>query len=205
MKEIYIIRHAESISNAGEKTENHHSIPLSEKGKLQAKELAEKLNIVPELIVVSSYSRTKETAMPFIEKHSSVPIETWDIQEFTFLDSKIYNGTCVADRVEPRLKYWKESDIYIKASDDVESFYDFTMRLEKFVEQLKNRPEKKIVIFSHGIFINGLKIYLNHLNTSGQLSIDENSIHKLKEIHTDEVLNMSEFPIKNASVHRIEI
>ncbi|HCC06469.1 TPA: histidine phosphatase family protein [Candidatus Nomurabacteria bacterium] len=205
MKEIYIIRHAESISNAGEKTDSHDSIPLSEKGKLQAVELVEKLDIVPELIVVSSYSRTRETAEPFIKKHSSVPIETWDVQEFTYLDPKIYNGTCRADRIEPSLKYWKESDIYYKTSNEVESFYEFTKRIEKFIEQLKNRTEKKIVIFSHGLFINGLKIYLNHLLLSGQSNINEDLMFKLKETHTDELLNSSEFPIKNASVHRIEI
>lgn len=205
MKEIYIIRHAESISNAGEKTNDHSSTPLSEKGKLQAIELVEKLNIIPELIVISSYSRTRETAEPFIEKHSSVPIETWEVQEFNYLGPQIYNGTTKSERFIPAFKYWTEADIYHKSTPEAESFCDFTKRIEKFIEQLKNRTEEKIVIFSHGLFISGLKIYLEHFESFGRMPFAENEICQLKEVHKNIVITNTPLSIDNASVHRIEI
>ncbi|MEI6810885.1 MAG: histidine phosphatase family protein [Candidatus Nomurabacteria bacterium] len=209
MKEIYIIRHAESISNAGEKTDNHDTIPLSEKGRTQSMELAEKLNIVPELIIVSPYSRTRETAEPFIAKHSSVPIETWDVQEFTFLDPKNYNGTTGEQRFEAAKKYWIEASIHHKEAEDVESFSEMTKRMSKLMSDLKERPEKTITIFSHGRFIHGLKLYMEKVKKLGRYDLNDEELNELKEIHKEGVLGVIEggrkFPIENASVHRIEI
>lgn len=205
MKEIYIIRHAESISNAGEITNDHNNIPLTEKGRGQAEELAKTFTVEPELIVLSSYTRTKETAMPFINRNPTVPIETWDVEEFTYLDPAIYNGTSKKDRAIPSFNYWKEADIHHKTADEAESFYEFSKRIEKFVEQLRERKEKRIVVFSHGRFIYGLNVYLSHLRTYGEFSLNETDISKLKEIHTKGVLEKEPFPIGNTSVHRIEI
>ena len=209
MKEIYIIRHAESISNAGEKTDSHDTIPLSEKGRRQAKELAEKLNIIPELIIVSSYSRTRETAKPFIERHSSVPIETWDVQEFTFLNPEIYNGTTGEQRFEAAKKYWTEASIHHKEIESVESFSEMTKRMAKLINDLKDRPEKIITIFSHGRFIHGLKLYMEKVKELGRYDLTDDELNELKEVHKEGILEVIEgkrkFPIDNASVHRIEI
>ena len=46
---IYMIRHAESMSNAGARTSSHGGAVLSENGKKQALALAEKLNFRPDL------------------------------------------------------------------------------------------------------------------------------------------------------------
>ena len=209
MKEIYIIRHAESISNAGEKTDSHDTIPLSEKGRRQAKELAEKLNIIPELIIVSSYSRTRETAKPFIERHSSVPIETWDVQEFTFLNPEIYNGTTGEQRFEAAKKYWTEASIHHKEIESVESFSEMTKRMAKLINDLKDRPEKIITIFSHGRFIHGLKLYMEKVKELGRYDLTDDELNELKEVHKEGILEVIEgkrkFPIEKASVHKIEI
>lgn len=205
MKEIYIIRHAESISNAGERTENQATVPLSEKGRVEARELAEKLDIIPELIVVSSYSRTTETAMPFIEKHPSVLVETWEVKEFTYLDPKIYNGTTAEERFEAVKKYWTEASVHHKESDDSESFSEMTQRMANLIKDLKERPEKIIIIFSHGRFIQGLKLYIEKVKELGRYDLTDEELNELKEIHREEIVNRKKFPIDNASVHRIEI
>lgn len=209
MKEIYIIRHAESISNAGEKTENYNSIPLSEKGRMEARELAEKLKIIPELIIVSSYGRTRETAEPFIKKHSSVPVETWEVQEFTFLDPKIYNGTTGEQRFESAKKYWVNASVHHKEAAEAESFAEMTKRMAKLISDLKERPEKIITIFSHGRFIYALKLYMEKVKELGRYNLTDKELNELKKIHAENVLNVingkKKFPIENASVHRIEI
>ena len=47
MKKIWLIRHGESIANAGEPTQDHAAIPLSEKGLQQAQELALAIRRLP--------------------------------------------------------------------------------------------------------------------------------------------------------------
>lgn len=209
MKDIYIIRHAESTSNAGQRTENHHNIPLSEKGKQQAKDLAENITIVPDLIVISSFSRTQETAQPFIEKHPTVPVETWDVHEFSYLPGKAYEGTTVMQRFAAGFKYWTEASVHHKESDDAESFADFTKRMSDLLEKLESRPEKTIVIFSHGRFIYGLKFYLKKIKELGRRDLTDAELEDLKKSHADIIINTIQggmkFPIDNVSVHKLEI
>lgn len=206
MKEIYIIRHAESTSNAGHRTKNHHDIPLSEKGKEQAQELANRLEIKPDLIVVSEYSRTKETAEPFIARHASVPVETWNqVHEFTQLDPKAYDGTTKEERTEQAIDYWENRDIHFNAGNGAESFKDLTHRVASLVEHLKTRTEKTIVIFSHGRFIIALQVYLQKIKELGHSSLTDDHITELMQIHVNGVKAREKFPIENVSVHKIEI
>ncbi len=204
MKEIYIIRHAESISNAGQKADNHDQIPLSEKGKGQAKELAEKLDIVPELIVVSSYSRTRETAEPFIAKHPNVPIEIWDVHEFTYLAKHHYNGKTATERTDAAYDYWKNAHIHHK-NEDSESFHELTERMRAFVAKLKERKENIITIFSHGRFIYALQLYLEKLKQLGKTELTDEEIMELKMANAQTFNPDVKFPIDNVSVHKIEL
>ena len=74
---IYIIRHAESRSNAGHRTSSPADNPITEKGQAQAQELAQKIrntNITPDLIVISPYLRTKMTATPTMKLYPQCQI-----------------------------------------------------------------------------------------------------------------------------------
>lgn len=82
MKKIFIIRHAESKNNAGGYTEDTFTVKLSEKGEREARVLADTLE-KPDKIFVSKYQRTRDTALPFLNKYKSLKIEIWDsIHEF---------------------------------------------------------------------------------------------------------------------------
>ena len=200
MKKIYIIRHAESVANIGGRTERNDTVPLSEKGKEQAVKLVEEIKIVPDLIVVSSYSRTQETASPFIKKHSTVPVEIWDIHEFTYLNTEINNGTTKAERMPAIKKYWESLNIHHRDGGKAESFHDFFKRIQLFLEKLDKREEKNIVIFSHGFFIYGLLKYLSESNE------DINEINLVQKFMCDckEIMMAGEkIPIDNASIHEI--
>ena len=59
---INFFRHGESISNTGAATSDPASIPLTEHGRNQAKQIAQSYGARPTLIVVSSYQRTWQTA-----------------------------------------------------------------------------------------------------------------------------------------------
>lgn len=52
-KKVVLIHHGESVANAGFPTSDPASIPLTEDGRLQAEQIAEKMKIVPDLIIVS--------------------------------------------------------------------------------------------------------------------------------------------------------
>lgn len=86
MKRIWLIRHGESIANAGEATDDHKSIPLSELGLKQAQALALQIPKRPDLIVTSPYLRAQQTAMYTIGRFpdtatgigmSSMNLSTW--------------------------------------------------------------------------------------------------------------------------------
>jgi broad specificity phosphatase PhoE len=64
MKEIWLIRHAESAANAGAVTSSPETIPLTEKGLQQARRVAAWFDKQPDIIAVSRYMRTQQTATP---------------------------------------------------------------------------------------------------------------------------------------------
>lgn len=55
----------------------------------------------PDLIVVSPEPRAKQTAEPFIARFPGVEVETWPIQEFTYLSP----ARCVGTTAEPP-RFW---------------------------------------------------------------------------------------------------
>ena len=84
---VYLIRHAESVSNAGERTASHGGAELSSEGRRQAEALTARIGFRPDLIVVSPFVRTRQTAEPLRQKYPDVPVEEWPVQEFSFLDA----------------------------------------------------------------------------------------------------------------------
>ena len=57
VREVWFIRHAESVANAGARTREAPTYPLSDLGFRQAAELAVALHVEPELIITSPYIR----------------------------------------------------------------------------------------------------------------------------------------------------
>ena len=58
-REAWFIRHAESVANAGARTKEASSYPLSELGFRQAQQLAHALPAEPDLIIISPYIRAR--------------------------------------------------------------------------------------------------------------------------------------------------
>lgn len=198
MKQVLIIRHAESLANIGERTDSHSAIPLSEVGKKQAEDLVTRIDSIPDLIVVSPYTRTYDTAKPFIEKYSSVPVETWDVHEFTYLSPKQYSGTSREERWGAITTYWESLNIHYRDGDDSETFYEFVIRIKNFINKVTLRPEKNIIIFSHGGFIKNLLAYL----ASSKNEMSDDAILELMK-HNRSLLGVK-YPIENVSIHTLE-
>ena len=201
MKRVFFIRHAESAANAGFKTGSDKLIPLSPLGHDQAHRLAETFTITPELIVVSAYLRTQETAHPYIQKHKKDP-EVWSVHEFSYLNGLAFQNTTASERYSDVQKYWDTADIHHNAGDGAESFYDLVNRAKTIRDQLINRPEKIIVIFSHGHFMR-LFSFIDSMLREGK-NLSENDLREYMLEHAAFLRSGGRFRIENTEVREFE-
>jgi broad specificity phosphatase PhoE len=191
MKNILFIRHAESVANAGGRTANIESITLSERGKTQAKELAETFDFTPDLVIVSPYIRTSLTAQPLIDKLNITNIQKWEeVKELTYLCRVKYADTTQEEREEGGKEFWKRNDPDYRDSNDSESFNDLMLRVKTTIDKLSNIQEKNVVVFTHGQFLLAIRLYLLY----GE---DENLMSKFWNEY-------SEYPIGNAQKFTFE-
>ncbi len=161
---IYLVRHGESIANAGQRTSSPAMPPLTEKGKEQAQKYADNFNETPDLIVHSSYVRTQQTARPLINKFKQTPVEIWDVHEFTFLDTKICANTTAEERRTMVTEYFTKNDLDFVHGSGAESFNQLIKRVDTMLAKLQQiGPNKTIVIFTHEQFIKATLIRLQNL------------------------------------------
>ncbi|MDD5504791.1 MAG: phosphoglycerate mutase family protein [Candidatus Omnitrophica bacterium] len=175
---ICFIRHAESESNAGGRTSDPATIPLSKQGIAQAEALALTLSDKPALAVTSRYIRTKQTALPVIKKFKDVLQEEWDVHEFTYLSPAKCENTISADRLPMVHAYWQKCDPFYCDGLGAESFVDFLGRARRAIEKLKRLNHKNVAIFSHEQFIKAV-IWLMG---SGRNPIDSEKMKAFKQV-----------------------
>ncbi len=158
----WIIRHAESEANAGGATDSPHSIRLTDYGHQQAANLATKFSTAPDLIVISPFLRTHQTAAPLIVRFPQVPVEKWPVHEFTYLNPGLYPGTTESQRAVSVEAYWQRSDPHWSDGGGAESFAEFMERVDDLSLRLQERSEAWIAIFTHGYFIQALRLRQQH-------------------------------------------
>lgn len=152
---IWIIRHAQSQSNAGLPTTGPHDNALSELGYLQAKCISAAIKQPPDLIVTSPYLRTQLTAQPLIKKFPDVPVHVWQIQEFTYLTLSLDQPTTPAIRKPLSQAYWERCDPDYVDGENSESFAHLMVRVKTALHQLQQQSGF-VVVFTHGLFIKAL-------------------------------------------------
>jgi broad specificity phosphatase PhoE len=153
MKEVWLIRHAESIVNIGGKTVTPDTIELSQSGIKQAEDISDVITNQPDLIITSPFIRTLQTARPLLRKFPDSKHEQWPVQEFTYLSPIRCKNTTMEERIPWAIEYWERCDPYYCDRDGAESFSDFIKRVIDIKGRLSNRPDKFIVVFSHYLFI----------------------------------------------------
>jgi broad specificity phosphatase PhoE len=156
MKLVRLIRHGESAANAGAATVDHASIPLTDHGVDQARRVALSFTTAPDLIVTSPFSRALATAQFTASAFPFVPMETWPIQEFTYLEPERCVNKTVAQRRDWVREYWNQANPTFVDGDGAESFLEFVSRAQAFLRRLAAHPAQDIVVFSHGQFINAV-------------------------------------------------
>ncbi|MEQ8963629.1 MAG: phosphoglycerate mutase family protein, partial [Coleofasciculus sp. C2-GNP5-27] len=136
---IWIIRHAESCSNAGSPTIGPHDNGLSELGYRQSKCIPTAIKQSPDLIVTSPYLRTQLTAQPLIEQFPHTPIEVWQIQEFTYLGLQLDQPTTTLDRKPLSKAYWDRCDPEYVDGANAESLVQLMERVRTTLNQLQQQ------------------------------------------------------------------
>lgn len=154
---IFIVRHAESAANAGGRTGEPATIPITETGVRQAERVANLISTRPSVIVVSRYARTVQTAAPLLKRYPSVPVERWPVEEFTYLDIAACAGTTYAEREGLRDAYWTRCDPLWADGHGCESFSCFIGRVRDFEHALSVRKQDEtVVVFTHGLMMQAL-------------------------------------------------
>jgi 2,3-bisphosphoglycerate-dependent phosphoglycerate mutase len=150
MRRVWLIRHGESTANAGEITSDPGSIPLTQLGQSQARNVAEQFDRAPSLIVTSKYLRTQETAAPTIERFPDVPRAEWNIHEFTYLSLESCADKSFMERKPLVDAYWERCDPLHVDGEGAESFSLMLDRVDELLGRLQSGREDFIAIFTHG-------------------------------------------------------
>jgi broad specificity phosphatase PhoE len=162
MRAIFV-RHGLSTANVGIFSPGFATIPLTELGEQQSAELAAQWQFRPDLIVVSPYRRAQQTAQPTIERFADVPVETWDIHEFTYWDPAFWSNSDPADYPERRASFWGNADPAYRQGDGAETFSDLLQRARTVLLQLQAQPSSAVVmLFTHGHFIQAVRQIILH-------------------------------------------
>jgi broad specificity phosphatase PhoE len=155
-REFWWVRHGESVGNAGHRTSEAATYPLTARGFEQAEAFARSLDREPSLFVVSPYTRSQQTAAPSAQRHRGVPVAEWQVHEINYLDPKRCVNTTQFERRALAKDFWEMSDPDFVDGVGAESFAQFIGRTEAALGLMRARTEPFTVIFSHAIFMRGL-------------------------------------------------
>lgn len=163
-KLFYMVRHGESLLNA-EHIRQGSEGSLSDKGREQAAAAGERLSHIKfDVMLVSPFTRTRETA-EIISKYVKVkkPTEFSDLLVERRNPSEIVNKSAndphVAEIVDIIDKSFHSDDF--RYSDE-ENFSDLKERAKKLLVYLRQRPEEKILVVTHSIFLKMVAAYIIH-------------------------------------------
>jgi probable phosphoglycerate mutase len=158
---IILVRHGESVANAGGIPPDHITNPLTESGHAQAQAFADSFPGTPTLFLYSPYLRTQQTAEPMLQRFPSVPVEEWPIHEFTFLEPSRHNGTSETQQLPHIEEYWKREDPAHIAGPGAESFTLFLDRARDAIKRLARiTTGGSIVVFTHGLMMQAFRLLL---------------------------------------------
>ena len=137
MKNIYLIRHAQSAANAmpshgGLVTYRNADIPITELGQTQAASLAQWLREhtpQPDAVFVSPYLRTQQTARPYLEQSSLKAEVLHDLHEFNYLSFANIDGQNFTRLKQLSEAYWQRNDPDYRDGEDCDSFASFYRRI----------------------------------------------------------------------------
>lgn len=158
----WLIRHGESAANAGLPTVGDSDVPLTDRGRRQAREVADRIARRPDLLVVSPFLRARTTSEPIQDRWPALRCETWPIQELTYLSPARCVGTTAATRRPWVEAYWDRCDPDYLDGPDAETFRSFVERLGAFHRRLLALDNDFVVVVGHGQFFRAYQFGQRH-------------------------------------------
>lgn len=160
-KFLTIIRHGESVSNAGYRSADPESIELTERGWQQAETATDIIFERPDLIVVSRMTRARQSAEPLIRRFPDVPVEVWEVHEFVFINMQNEAPRSREERRPLVEAYWRRCNPH-EMNLNAESFEALWDRVKSFHEQVTDHPARHVLAISHGFFMQTFAWCLSH-------------------------------------------
>jgi probable phosphoglycerate mutase len=199
---VLLVRHGQSVANAGGIPPDHITNPLTELGHAQAKALAEGFPCDPTLFLISPFLRARQTAEPLLKRFSATPVEEWPIQEFTFLEPSRHKGTNEEQQMPFILEYWERNDPAHLIGPGAESFTLFLDRTRDAIRRLSRMTGGGcIVVFTHGLLMQAFRLLLLFPNaTDRELMLNFRRFHFTNFINNVDSL---EFEIKAGQIQLI--
>ncbi len=163
VKVIYFVRHGETFLNAKGIRQGVEG-PLTEKGREQALITAKKFpkgKGRPEVMIVSPFQRTRETADIIAAYLGITNIEFNDLLAERRNPTEIIGHAgdeLIVRRIVDRIDKGFHEDNF-RYSDE-ENFTDLRERAKKLLEFIVARPERHILMVSHAIFLKMVVSYM---------------------------------------------
>lgn len=157
---LYLLRHGETDWNTIYKLQGRTDIPLNENGREQAKLAAAELKDIPfDAVFSSPLSRAYETACIITADRPLTPVIDDRLTEMSFGK---YEGTTPEynDIYPNRVRLFADTENYVP--DGGESFEDISKRCRNFLEMLKEKDYKNVLIVSHGALTKGILREINN-------------------------------------------
>ncbi|HXF43869.1 MAG TPA: histidine phosphatase family protein [Candidatus Paceibacterota bacterium] len=152
-KTVYFVRHGQSDDNVAPVFQSPNS-PLNERGKKQAEGVAERVSKLSfDALIASPFERAKQTAETIAKATGKQPEYSELFVERvkpTYVNGKPYTD----EKANTLWRNWEKS-LYTPnvRAEDGENFDDLVARADKALAFLQNRPEKSIVVVTHGYFL----------------------------------------------------
>lgn len=148
---IYFVRHGETDYNKQQIVQGSGiDSSLNDMGRSQASALFEKYKEVPfDLVFTSALQRTQQTAQHFIDK--PIPhISTPDLNEINWGVHEGQKSTpFMINAYKDLINKWGANDFDARLEEG-ESANELQTRLNRFLNQLKERKENTVLVFTHG-------------------------------------------------------
>jgi len=156
-KTLYIIRHGETDYNKNHIVQGKGVNPsLNDKGKQQGLAFFELYREVPfEVVLTSTLRRTHETIQPFVEL--GLPWES--LPEIDELSWGVHEGKHSTPEMKQDFHHtigeWQRGNFEARAIAG-ESAAELAERMDRFLKHLHERPEKHLLVCTHGRSLRGL-------------------------------------------------
>lgn len=156
MTTIYLTRHGETEWNLARRFQGQLDSPLTERGRLQAEWLQDRLKTIEFSAIYSSCSNRAFDTAKIVRGHRTMPIETRkELMEIMLgnWEGKSIPGIEV-DEPEKFHHFWEAPHLY--QTETGESFEEVMERSYKVLEEIRSNHTGNVLVVSHGIVLKSL-------------------------------------------------